>query len=219
MSQAGTGITGQSNFTVFILRNTGALEIEVLLKRLFDELPYQFGGISDAVVVSDERLNALIVHGSVRTREMVAELLEVLDTDDLPDFLNIYQPEMITLQNTQATRVLDILNNVYRSQLTTRGSSRSPLRVPRGVGSSVASMLQQMNAAASGPLLTLEVDESSNSLIVRAPPELRDEIRQFAQQIDLQAATRSNRHVRVIQLKRSKSDRMQTVLEHFLADQ
>ena len=60
MSQVGSGMTSQSNFTVFMLRNTGALEIEVLLKRLFDELPYQFGGISDAVVVSDEPPDILI---------------------------------------------------------------------------------------------------------------------------------------------------------------
>ncbi len=94
---------------------------------------------------------------------------------------------------------------------------RSPFRIPKGVASSVASVLQQMNAAASGPLLTLEVDENTNMLIVRAPPELREEIREFVEQIDKQAATQSNRHVRVIQLRQSKSDRMQSVLQQFLS--
>ena len=59
--------------------------------------------------------------------------------------------------------------------------------------------------------------ENTNTLIVRAPPELRDEIREFVEQIDKQAATQSNRHVRVIQLRQSKSDRMQSVLQQFLS--
>ncbi len=115
MSQAGgSAIGGQANFSVFLLRNTGAIEIEVLLKRLFDEMPFPRGGIGDAVVVSDERLNALIVHGNPRTREMVAELLEVLDTNELPNPLNVYRPEMISLENTQASRVIDILKTFTR---------------------------------------------------------------------------------------------------------
>jgi type II secretory pathway component GspD/PulD (secretin) len=216
MSEVHGGISGNSNFAVFLLRNTGAIEIEVLLKRLFDELPFSRGGMGDLVVVSDERLNALIVHGSVRTREMVAELLEVLDTSELPNPLNVFRPEMISLEHTQASRVMAILENVYRSQLTTVGG-RTPLKIPKGIGTSVASVLQQMNAAAAGPVLTLEVDQTSNVLIVRAPPELREEIREFVEQIDKQAATQSNRHVRVIQLKESRSDRMLTALQQFLS--
>jgi type II secretory pathway component GspD/PulD (secretin) len=215
MSEVHGGISGNSNFAVFLLRNTGAIEIEVLLKRLFDELPFSRGGMGDLVVVSDERLNALIVHGSVRTREMVAELLEVLDTSELPNPLNVFRPEMISLEHTQASRVMAILENVYRSQLTTVGG-RTPFNIPKGIGTSVASVLQQMNAAAAGPVLTLEVDQTSNVLIVRAPPELREEIREFVEQIDKQAATQSNRHVRVIQLKQSKSDRMLNALQQFL---
>ena len=83
-----------------------------------------------------------------------------------------------------------------RDRLTS-GGGRTPISIPKGVSSSVASLLQQINAASSGPVLTLDIDESSNSLIVRAPPELRLEIREFLNTIDTQASTNSNRHVKV----------------------
>ncbi|WP_413430825.1 secretin N-terminal domain-containing protein [Crateriforma spongiae] len=216
MSQLGPAEASDTNFAVFMLQNSGAIDMEMLLKRLVDEMPFMRGGLTDAVVVSDERLNALIVYGSPRTREIVGDLLEVLDTDELPDFLNVYRPEIINLENTQADRVLTILRTVYRSQMSTAGGRR-PLQVPRGVGASVASVLQQLNAAAAGPLLTLEVDEAANALIVRAPAELRDEIRSFVTEMDQRALNQSNRNVKIIRLKRSKSDSIERALREFIA--
>ena len=205
--------TGQSNFAVFLLRNMGASDTKILLDQLFEDMNQR--GLNDLVFVADERLNALIVHGSRHARDVIQELLETLDNAELPDPLDVYRPELITLEYAEASRVLEILENVYKTQLTS-GGGRTPISIPKGVSSSVASLLQQINAASSGPVLTLDIDESSNSLIVRAPPELRSEIGEFLKTIDTQASTNSNRHVKVIRLSRTKSDRMQEVLQRFL---
>lgn len=205
--------TGQSNFAVFLLRNMGAGDTKLLLDQLFEDMNQR--GLNDLVFVADERLNAIIVHGSRHARDVIQELLETLDNAELPDPLDVYRPELITLEYAEASRVLEILENVYKTQLTS-GGGRTPISIPKGVSSSVASLLQQINAASSGPVLTLDIDESSNSLIVRAPPELRLEIREFLNTIDTQASTNSNRHVKVIRLSRTKSDRMQEVLQRFL---
>jgi len=146
---------------------------------------------------------------------VVEELLQVLDTSELPDPLSAPRPELIPLTNTQAGRVLTILENVYKSQLTS-GGGRKPVQIPKGVSTEVASVLQQINAAAAGPLLTLDVDETTNSIVMRAPPELSHEIKAFVERLDSQASEIPNRHVRVIRLERSKADRMQAVLQQFI---
>ncbi|MGB1925741.1 MAG: secretin N-terminal domain-containing protein, partial [Rubripirellula sp.] len=205
--------TGQSNFAVFLLKNMGASDTKLLLDQLFEDLNQR--GLNDLVFVADERLNALIIHGSRHAREVIQELLETLDNAELPDPLDVYRPELIALEHAEASRVIEILKNVYKTQLTS-GGGRTPISIPKGVSSSVASLLQQINAASAGPVLALDVDETSNSLIVRAPPELRLEISEFVGTIDVQASTNSNRHVKVIRLSRTKSDRMQEVLQRFL---
>ncbi|MGB0597683.1 MAG: secretin N-terminal domain-containing protein [Rubripirellula sp.] len=209
------GLAVNSNFSVFLLRNSGAKDIESLFEDLIDDLPFQRGGLSEIVVVADERLNALIVHGTIRSRELVGELLEVLDKQDVRDPLQAFRPEMLRLQNTSAERILAILKNVYKTQLTS-GGGRKPVAIPEGVDSTVASVLQQINAKTAGPLLTLDIDQNSNALIMRAPPELREEIAGFVDELDKPTTTESNRRVRVIRLKQSNSDLMQSVLEQFI---
>ena len=215
LAQSEAGIRTDSNFAVYLLKNTGATEVQITLNQLFDQLPTTRGDFGNTVFVADDRLNALIVHGSRKDRVLVEELLQVLDTENRPDPLISYEPELIPVHHTQAGRVVTVLKSIYRSQRT-RGGGRRPVKIPKGVSASVASVLQQINAAAAGPVLTLEVDEATNSVVMRAPPKLSQEIRQFVEKLDGQAAQSQNRRIRVIRLHESKSDRIQQVLESFI---
>ena len=215
MARSDSRASTSPNFAVFILKNTGAAEMQLLLEKLFDDLPATRGGLGPVAFVADERLNALVVHGTRKDRETVEELLQVLDTEEMPDSLHVNRPELILLENTQARRVLAILENVYKTQLKS-GGGRKQVQIPTGVSAGVASVLQQINAVAAGPLLTLDVDEATNSLVMRAPPELSKEIKTFVQRLDTQVAEIPNRQVRIIQLKHDKADRMQAILEQFL---
>ena len=191
----------------------GAADTKLLLDQLFEDLNQR--GLNDLIFVADDRLNAIIVHGSRNAREIIRELLETLETAELPDPLDVFRPELLQLEHADASRVLEILENVYKTQLTT-GGGRTPIKIPKGVSTSVAALLQQANADSSGPVLTLDVDETSNSLIVRAPPELRREVSDFVGTLDVQASTRSNKHVKVIRLQRTTAGRMNEVLQQFL---
>jgi type II secretory pathway component GspD/PulD (secretin) len=217
MAGRGNQAGESSNFAIFLLRNTGATDVESLLKKLVKDLRFQRTGLTTAAFVADERLNALVVHGNQQARDMIGQLLEVLDTQDLADPLNVYRSEIISLQHAQASRVLAILENVYKTQLRA-GGGRRPISIPEGIDPTVASMLQQINAVTSGPVLTLDIDESTNSLIMRAPPELRAEISEFVATLDQQSKQNSNRRVRVIRLRESKSDQIQAALEQFISD-
>ena len=204
-----------SNFAIYLLRNTGARQMEQMLNDLFDEIAESRIDGSRAVFIADERLNALIVHATRRDREVVDELLQVLDTEELPDRLVSTRPELIPLKHTEASRVLGILQTIYKTQLST-GGGRQPLPIPDGVSSDVALLLQQINAASSGPLLTLGTDETTNSIVMRAPPELGGEIRAFAERLDRQAAEAPGSRVRVVRLHESDAERMESVLQQII---
>ena len=85
------------------------------MAELIEELPFHVqGGIRDAVVVADDRLNALVVYGNRQAREMVGQLLEVLDSQGLPDPLNVYKSEIFQFEHIHVSRAMAILRNVYK---------------------------------------------------------------------------------------------------------
>lgn len=77
-------------------------------------------------------------------------------------------------------------------------------------------MLEQINAETSGPLLTLSVDEVSNSIVMRAPAELAEEIRDFVNQVDAQAINSRSARMRIIPLHQSNVEQIEQVLQQFM---
>jgi type II secretory pathway component GspD/PulD (secretin) len=215
ISQRSGGPTPNTTFSVFFLRNTGAKEAETLLGTLLEQLPVTRNGVGPIAAVADKRLNALVVHGSRKDRQIIQELLEVLDTAETLTQTMIPIPTLVPLKNTQANRVLNILRNVYRTQLSSTGG-RKQVSIPEGVSDDVAALLQQMNASSAGPILSLDVDEKTNSIVIRALPDLSREVQVFIKELDTSARESSQRRVQVIQLENTRSDRMLQLLQQFL---
>ena len=166
--------------------------------------------------MSDSRINALIVSGSRADRRVVEELLGVLDSEDLIDTLQEITPTMVTLQNANAENVVDIISDVYKSQISA-GGGRRPVAIPEGVSSEVASVLQQINAQASGPLLTLSVDANTNSIVIRAPAELSMELLSFIEKLDQNAAMAPSSRVDVIHLESTNAKNLEKALKILLS--
>jgi type II secretory pathway component GspD/PulD (secretin) len=190
-----------------------------LLNQLFKDLKTARRGTggTPTVITSDERLNVIIVHGSRADREVVASLLKTLDSPDIADAKSINQPVIVTVRNTDAGRVLTILNSIYRAQLSS-GGGRKQVSIPEGIAPELATMLQQVNAATSGPLLTLGVDTITNSIIVMAPPQLRDQVRSVIEQLDNAVETEPGEQVEIIQFRNASPARIQKALDMLLKD-
>ena len=62
-------------------------------------------------------------------------------------------------------------------------------------------------------MMTLEVDEVTNTLVVMAPPPLLEEITALVASLDTAAAENSTRSVKLIPLKPLSADRMEKVLD------
>jgi type II secretory pathway component GspD/PulD (secretin) len=203
---------------IFGLRNASAAETSQLLKEFFKEIP-SWGRLGQVIVVPDSRLNALIVHGSRAGRDVVREILTVLDSGDNTAQAAWNTPRIVPVKRTSAARILEVLRTVYATQLSSGGGRRQQIDIPEGVDKDVADVLEQINAAAAGPLLTLEADKATNSIIVLGPPQLAEEVTALIGQLDTGAAEAAARGIRVISLKNIRSELIQEVLEGFQPSQ
>ena len=202
------------DFSVYQLRNAGAEEVAETLESIYDSRAgmLAFGSV---VIVPETRMNALIVYGGRTDRDRIEQLLEILDTEKLPDSGRIFRTEVITVKHADAKKVQDVVQGVYRTEMTAGGTRRA-IEIPTGIDSSVANVLRQINAASSAPLLTIEVQEETNSLVVKAPQNLVDEISELVTQLDETSATNRARGVTLIPLKKTNSRRVMQVLNDVL---
>ena len=212
------GQASAGNFAVINLRNAGARNVAKLLDDLFEKMPITarttLGRVS---MVADERLNALVIHGRPADRRVVTELLRVLDSSSVPDTLANARPRIIPLVYSDADRILEILQGVYETQLQS-GGSRPEISIPEGISAEVATVLQQINAAASGPLLTLEVDRATNAIVLLAPRELGEEVYRLIEDLDQQAEQNDTRNIGVVSLKSVNVESIEEALEELLRD-
>ena len=210
----------RGNYSLYLLHNASAEATKELLSELFgigkksdDENPQPFNNVK---IVADNRVNGLIVSGSRNDRKVIEEMLGVLDSEDLVRDLELISPTVIQVENTDAGRVVEILGDVYASQLRPNGG-RAPFQVPDGVTSAVASIFEQLNAERTGPILTLTVDEATNSIVMRAPQQLTSEIEAFVGNLDQQASSASPKRFDVIQLESSSARSLRDAIELLLA--
>ena len=215
-----TPVAESGNLSIYVLQHGNADELTKLLTDLFQQT--REGSrtrlnteTSQTKIVADTRINALVVQSSRATRGVIEDLLAVLDSPEFNDSLQLATPQLVPVLNTSATRVEEMLRTVYSSQLS-RGRNRPQVSIPEGVSQEVASMLEQINAETSGPLLTLSVDDVSNSIVMRAPAELSEEIRSFVKQVDVQAISSRSGSMRIIPLQQSNVKQIEQVLQQFM---
>jgi type II secretory pathway component GspD/PulD (secretin) len=196
------------NMSIFELQYASASEVADELEEMFQPSrdsrysrysrysPYGYrSSMSTLKILADPRRNTIIVQGSRMERETVAELIKVLDSAELPEALADHQPKMVPILNTDAERVFDVIEDVFRSQLGVRSSSSSSSR-SRGI---------------LAPRVT--VDETTNSLVIKAAPPLLDEIVRLAETLDEAAAQNSSRQLKIISLKKTNAKAIEEALD------
>lgn len=198
------------DFSVYQLRNAGAEEVSETLESVYTSRAgvLAFGSV---VIVPEKRLNALIVYGARTDRDRIEQLLEILDTEKLPDSGRVFRTEVIEVRHADASEIEDVIQGVYRTELSAGGSRRA-IDIPAGIDSSVASVLRQINAQSSSPLLTVEVQQETNSLVLKAPQNLIEEISELIGQLDESSKSSRARSVRLLQLRKTNSRRVMDIL-------
>jgi type II secretory pathway component GspD/PulD (secretin) len=213
----GTGVSQRNrDFSIYQLRNAGAEEVAETLESIYESRAgaLAFGSV---IIVPETRMNALIVYGGRTDRDRIEQLLEILDTEKLPDSGRIFRTEVIPVKHADASKIEDVLRGVYRTEMSAGGTRRA-IEIPAGIDSSVASVLRQINAASSAPLLTIEVQVETNSLVVKAPQNLIDELRELITKLDDTAQTNRSRGVTLVPLKQTNTRRVMRILNDVLDD-
>ena len=215
MSPKVTPIATAGNFSIYILRHADAKHLQELLVDLFGSGSNRRSSIGDAMqrvkIVADPRINGLVIGGNRSDRKIVEELLAVFDSKDLLDTIQEISPTIVSLRNASAKNVVDVLKEVYRSQLRT-GAGRDPITIPEGVSAEVATVLQQINAQSAGPLLTAAMDDTNNSIVLRGPAILIEEVKLFIDKLDQQSGSATSRRIQLLRLESTNSKNLEKAL-------
>ena len=174
------------------------------------------GGFSSGTVdiVPDIRLNALIVRAKPADLDTVEQLLRVLDQRVGPEDVEAdARPRLIPVYNTQASEIVGVVQQIYQDRMATGGpavmSPQDMLKMIRGNGPNLDQQAQKMS---------IGVDERSNSLVVRAPDPLFEEVKALVAELD-QTDLTSPEITRVVSLKHTNSSAVQKALVSVLGDQ
>jgi type II secretory pathway component GspD/PulD (secretin) len=173
------------------------------------------GGFSSAAVdiVPDVRLNALIVRAKPTDLDTVEQLLRVLDQRTGPEDLEVEsRPRLIPVYNTSATEIAAVVQQIYSDRMDGGGpavmSPQEMIKMIRGNGPNLDQPAQKMS---------IGIDERSNSLVVRAPDPLFDEVKALVTQLD-QEDLATPETTRVVSLKYTNSAAVQKALSSMLGD-
>ena len=152
-------------------------------------------------ITADPRLNALVVQANATDLDTIEQLLKILDQRDSPeDVLVVSKPRLIPVFNTQAEEVSKIVSQVYQDRMVTsaaRGGNQQPpspqefIQMLRGGGGG------QRGGRGGGATeevqkMSVGVDTRTNSLVVVAPDNLFEEVKDLVEQLD-EAAVKTKR--------------------------
>ena len=205
-------------FAVYSLKFAGATSVAETVR---SSLRLQSGGAnsrtgsSAPTVVADERLNAIVVHANRSDRIAIEKLIEALDSSEIPESMGSNRPRRVPVKHGSAYQIEAVLRLVYKAQLTT-GGGRKEIPIPAGLSPEIAASLQQMNAANTGPLLTLSVDDVSNSIVIMAPKSLGDQVTKLIEELDQAALNENSQGMTLIPTTRMSSVRAQKILNQIL---
>ena len=107
------------NYAVYPLRNANAANVASILQNFFRPQSGRFFRTNQVMIVPDERLNAIIAYAGRADRTTIENLLEVLDSSEIPQPLASDRLHFIPVENTTAQRMAQVLQDLYGTQAGT----------------------------------------------------------------------------------------------------
>lgn len=237
----------RTNWTVFYLRAADASQTasilyslmpDALISSLYGPSPYDVAaaGSTPATfdVVAEPRTNALFVSGTDPQIERVEQLLEILDTVDVPPSLVARSPRSIPVRYADINHVASLVQALYKDRLTdpaavqrqeeARQQQGGDGRDQRGRDDDDDDRGRQQEQRASrpqsrggrsqptGPQLSIAVDPIARELIVSCDEALFREIAAFVESRD-RIARDTRESIDIVRLPQSFPAESQAVLQ------
>ena len=174
-------------------------------------------------IVADSRLNCLVVQALPVDLQLVEQLLKVIDREgSITDIQTAGKPHIIPVVYMNAADVASVIKEAYASRIATgpgQGGGGQPnpaeliraLRGGRGGGGGADAKSEEAK-------MTIAVDTRSNALIVTAPDQLFQEVKELVHQID-QSGMDQAEDIHVVSLKNANPEAVQKALASIMGQQ
>ncbi|MBL8810510.1 MAG: hypothetical protein JNM43_10070 [Planctomycetaceae bacterium] len=230
----------RTRWTVFYLQASDATETAALLEQLIPSssvtstaadsgfsLGSMFRPITDSVsnmtglsgigmnpqtlrIIPDARSNSLFITGPQSAVDEAEKLLEVLDSNDIPESLRELQPRRIEVLYADIDDMATMVNDAFKPYLEPAGGRQqqnNPLAQMFGGGGGGGNRNEPQ-----GVQMTIAIDRQTSSLIVSSSEALFTKVSAMVKEQDL-AAQKANRTIRVVQLKHADAGMVQQSLQ------
>lgn len=227
----------RTRWTVFYLQASDATEAAALLEQLIpsssvtntaESTGFSFGSvfrpITDSVssmtglsgigqnpqtlrIIPDPRSNSLLVTGPQSLVDEAEKLLEVLDSNDIPESLRDMQPRQLTVEYADIDEVATIVKEVFKPYMESAAGQQqqnNPFAALMGGGGG-------NKKESTGVQMTIGVDRQTSSLVVSSSEALFVKVESLVKERD-EAAKAARQTVRYVQLMHSDATMVQNSL-------
>jgi len=186
-----------------------------------------FSASGTVSIVSDPRLNALVVQANDEDLAMVDSLLGIIDKEGSETEVETQgKPRLIPVTYVSATDIANILKEVYAGRINGASGGGQQQRQPnpediikammqRGGGGGRGGGAQEVKSEPAK--LSIGVDNTSNSIIVSAPEPLFKEVEELVLTLD-QAGTQTQQQIEVRTLHLANPDVVNSALQAILGE-
>ncbi len=160
-------------------------------------------------IIPDPRSNSLFVTGPQAAVEEAEGFLEVLDSNNIPESLRDMQPRRIEVEYAEIDDIATMVNETFKPYMEPAGGRQqqnNPLAQMFGGGGGNGKANEPQ-----GVQMTVAVDRQTSSLVVSSSEALFTKVQEMVKESD-EAAKKSNRTIRVVQLKNSDATVIQQSL-------
>jgi type II secretory pathway component GspD/PulD (secretin) len=160
-------------------------------------------------IIPDPRSNSLFVTGPQASVEEAEGFLEVLDSNNIPESLRDMQPRRIEVEYAEIDDIATMVNETFKPYMEPAGGRQqqnNPLAQMFGGGGGNGKGNEPQ-----GVQMTVAVDRQTSSLVVSSSEALFTKVQEMVKESD-EAAKKSNRTIRVVQLKNSDASMIQESL-------
>jgi type II secretory pathway component GspD/PulD (secretin) len=215
----------RTTWTVFYLQSADATEAAAMLEQFFPNssvsstsatggfsMANMFRPVTDAVsdmtglsglgmspqtlrIIPDTRSNSLFVTGPEMVVRDVNQMLQVLDSDEIPESMRDMQPRTIEVKYANIDQVGDIVKEVFKPYTEVQGGKQqqnNPFAALMGGGKG--------DDASQKIRMTIGVDRQTSSLIIASNAALFEQVQGLVSDMDTQAQMASP-GIQIIQLK------------------
>lgn len=227
----------RTRWTVFYLQASDATEAAALLEQLIpsssvtntaESTGFSFGSvfrpITDSVssmtglsgirqnpqtlrIIPDARSNSLLVTGPQSLVDEAEKLLEVLDSNDIPESLRDMQPRQLTVEYADIDEVATLVKEVFKPYMEPAAGQQqqnNPFAALMGGGGG-------NKKESTGVQMTIGVDRQTSSLVVSSSEALFVKVESLVKERDA-AAKDARQTVRYVQLMHSDATMVQNSL-------